>query len=160
VSRHAEHTGGARRVRASPLASSRRGERAPADAHGPDWNLYQTRLRGNDALAPTPFPPASTPAGESDPWFARDGSYVLFTRWDRSRDWQIAVDLCVTFRDGRGWTTPIALNEINNPAGPDYAASTGGSPERIYWKRRGGTMSAEWAPILASVRARASKPAI
>lgn len=57
----------------------------PADANGPDWNLYQTRLTGNTAAPPTPFAPAATSAGESDPWFARDGSYVIFTRWDRAR---------------------------------------------------------------------------
>lgn len=128
----------------------------PADAHGPDYNLYQTRLTGDEAAEATPFPPAATSAGESDPWFARDGGYVIFTRWDRARDWQVAVDLYITFRNGAGWTTPVPLTAINDPAGPDYAVSIAGSPERIYWKRRGGTMSAEWAPIIASARAAAA----
>jgi hypothetical protein len=127
----------------------------PTDANGPDFNLYQTRLDGNDATPREPFAPAATTAGESDPWFARDGSYVIFTRWDRARDWAAAVDLYITFRHGTGWTPAIPLDEINDPAGPDYAVSIAGSPEQIYWKRRGGTMSAAWAPLLASVRARA-----
>lgn len=127
----------------------------PADASGPDWNLYQTRLTGNTAARPTPFAPAATTAGESDPWFARDGSYVIFTRWDRAREWETAVDLHITFRRGASWTPAIPLIEINDPAGPDYAVSIAGSPERIYWKRRGGTMAADWPPLLASARARA-----
>jgi hypothetical protein len=125
-----------------------------ADAHGPDYNLYQTRLTGDDAAPPTPFAPAATSAGESDPWFARDGSYVIFTRWDRARDWQVAVDLYITFRRGTGWTAAVPLDGLNDPDGPDYAVSIAGAPERIYWKRRGGTMSAEWAPLLAAARAR------
>lgn len=129
----------------------------PADANGPDWNLYQTRLTGNTATPPTPFAPAATTAGESDPWFARDGSYVIFTRWDRAREWETAVDLYITFRQGASWTPAIPLIEINDPAGPDYAVSIAGSPERIYWKRRGGTMAADWAPLLASARARAHR---
>jgi len=127
----------------------------PSDANGIDWNLYQTRLTGDDAAPPAPFPPAATSAGEGDPWFARDGSYVIFTRWDRAREWETAVDLYITFRQGADWSTPIALTEINDPAGPDYAVSIAGAPERIYWKRRGGTMAADWAPLLASARARA-----
>ena len=128
-----------------------------ADANGPDWNLYQTRLTGNVAAAPAPFAPAATNAGESDPWFARDGTYVIFTKWDRAREWETAVDLYITFRRGGGWTPAVPLIEINDPAGPDYAVSIAGSPERIYWKRRGGTMSAEWAPLLRAARARAIK---
>ncbi len=125
-----------------------------ADQHGTDYNLYQTRIVGDRASAPTPFAPAATAAGESDPWLARDGSYVIFTRWDRAQEWGNGVDLYIAFRDGEGWTPPIALTEINDPAGPDYAVSIAGSPERIYWKRRGGTFVADWAPLLARARAR------
>lgn len=127
----------------------------PADAHGVDYNLYQTRISGDTAAPPTPFAPAATTAGEGDPWFARDGSYVIFTRWDRARDWQVDADLYVTFRRGQAWTAAVPLTEMNDPAGPDYAVSISGSPERIYWKRRGGTFTAEWTPILDAAQARA-----
>jgi hypothetical protein len=128
-----------------------------SDQHGVDYNLYQTRITGDRATAPTPFAPAATAAGESDPFMARDGSYLIFTRWDRAQEWGSAVDLYITFREGAGWTTPIALTEINDPAGPDYAVSIAGSPERIYWKRRDGTFVADWAPLLAQARARAKR---
>jgi hypothetical protein len=131
----------------------------PADEHGPNFNLYQTRINGDRASTPTPFSPAATAAGEADPWLARDGSYVLFTRWDRAREWGAGVDLFITFRNGDSWTSPIALNEINDPAGPDYAVSISGSPERIYWKRRGGTFVADWAPMLERARGRAKQDA-
>jgi hypothetical protein len=129
----------------------------PADANGPDYNLYETRVNG-DAVAPaTPFPPASSVFGESDPWFARDGSYVIFTRWDRARKWEEDVDLYITFdRDGR-WSEPVPLSEVNDPHGPDYAVSIAGTPERFYWKRRGGTFETPFAPILAAARARAAR---
>ena len=127
-----------------------------ADEHGTNFNLYQTRISGDRASAPTPFAPAATAAGEGDPWLARDGSYLIFTRWDRAREWGAGVDLYITFRNAGGWTSPIALSEINDPAGPDYAVSIAGTPERIYWKRRGGTFVADWAPILAQARARAA----
>jgi hypothetical protein len=130
------------------------------DQHGIDYNLYQTRITGDRASAPIPFAPAATAAGESDPWMARDGSYLIFTRWDRAQEWGPGVDLHITFRDGDRWTAPIALSEINDPAGPDYAVSIAGSPERIYWKRRGGAFVADWAPLLAQARARANSAAV
>lgn len=126
----------------------------PADAHGPDYNLYQTRVTGDAASPPTPFAPAATTAGESDPWFARDGSYVIFTRWDRAKKWDEDVDLYITFDRGGHWTPPVPLS-LNDPAGPDYALSIAGTPETVYWKRRGGTFQAPWAPILADARSRA-----
>ncbi len=126
----------------------------PADAHGTDYNLYQTRITGDTASAPAPFAPAATTAGESDPWFARDGSYVIFTRWDRAKKWEEDVDLYITFDRGGQWTAPVPLS-LNDPAGPDYALSIAGTPETVYWKRRGGTFHAPWAPILADARSRA-----
>jgi hypothetical protein len=127
------------------------------DAHGVDYNLYETRLTATGAAPPTPFSPAATAFGESDPWFARDGSYVIFTRWDRARKWEEDVDLYITFERSGRWTEPLPLTEINDPQGPDYAVSIAGSPERIYWKRRGGTFEAPWAPILTAARARATR---
>ena len=127
------------------------------DAHGVDYNIYQTRVTGDTAAPRTPFAPAATTAGEGDPWFARDGSYVIFTRWDRARTWETDADLFITFRRGNQWTTPAALTELNDPAGPDYAVSIAGSPERIYWKRRGGTFATEWTPILKAAQARANQ---
>ena len=125
-----------------------------ADANGADYDLYQTTIAGNDVGPATPFPPAATTFGESDPWYGRDGSYVVFTRWDRARQWEESVDLYITFdRNGR-WTAPVPLS-INDPSGPDYAVSIAGDPETIYWKRRGGTSHAPWAPILENARARA-----
>jgi hypothetical protein len=127
------------------------------DAHGVDYNLYETRLTAEGAAPATPFAPASSAFGESDPWFARDGSYVIFTRWDRAKKWEEDVDLYITFDRGGRWSDPVALSEINDPQGPDYAVSIAGSPERIYWKRRDGTFAAPWAPVLQSARARAGR---
>lgn len=62
--------------------------------------------------------------------------------------------LYITFDRNGQWTTPVALS-LNDSAGPDYALSIAGTPETVYWKRRGGTFHAPWAPILADARARA-----
>jgi hypothetical protein len=48
----------------------------------------------------------------------------------------------------------VPLDGLNDPDGPDYAVSISGSPERIYWKRRNGTFSTEWAPHLKAAQAR------
>jgi hypothetical protein len=129
----------------------------PADAHGPDYNIYATRIAGDGVDTAVPFAPAATAAGESDPWYARDGSYVIFTRWDRAKKWEDDVDLYITFDRGGQWTPPVPLS-LNDPGGPDYALSIAGSPETVYWKRRGGTFYAPWAPILAAARTRAGLP--
>jgi hypothetical protein len=127
---------------------------SPADAHGPDYSIFVTRITPDGVEPATLFPPAATTAGESDPWYARDGSYVVFTRWDRAKKWEEDVDLYITFDRGGQWTTPVPLS-LNDPAGPDYALSIAGTPETVYWKRRGGTFQAAWAPILNAARARA-----
>lgn len=92
---------------------------------------------------------------EGDPWMAPDSSYVIFTRWDRAKKWEEDVDLYITFdREGR-WTPPVPLSELNVVGTPEYAVSVAGSPAMVYWKARGGTRHAPWAPILDSARARA-----
>jgi hypothetical protein len=127
------------------------------DEHGEDYDLHETRLTSDGVEPSTPFAPAASRDGESDPWHARDGSYVIFTRWDRARTWEEDVDLYITFDRGGRWTTPVPLS-LNDPAGPDYALSIAGSPEMVYWKRRGGTHRAPWAPILADAQGRAESP--
>lgn len=79
---------------------------------------------------------------------------MIFTRWDRAKNWEQDVDLYITVSRDSRWTDPVRLS-LNDPAGPDYALSIAGTPEVVYWKRRGGTFHAPWGPILADARARA-----
>jgi hypothetical protein len=123
-----------------------------ADANGPDWSIHTTRIVGDSVEPARPFEPAASAFGEGDPWVAPDGSYLIFTRWDRSRDWSQAADLYITFDGPGGWTEPAPIGQINDPSGPDYAVSIHG--DTIYWKRRGGTFSIPWRPILAALRQR------
>lgn len=125
-----------------------------ADGHGSDWDLHVTRLRGDNVSASIPFPPASTTAGEGDPWMAPDGSFVIFTHWDRARPWEETVGLYITFDRNGQWTSPIPLTELNLPNTPEYAVTIAGRPEIIYWKAGGRTMHAPWSPILEAARAR------
>ena len=127
----------------------------PADAHGPDWNLHLTRLTGDNLAGSTPFAPAATFAGEGDPWMAPDGSFVIFTRWDRARPWADTVELVITFDRGGEWTAPMPIPELNAPNAPEYAVTIDANGDTIYWKAGGRTMQAPWRPILEASRARA-----
>jgi hypothetical protein len=148
---------------------------AAADAQGPDFDIHVTRLTetgsgskslavatgstsADDVEASRPFAPAATSAGESDPWIAPDGSYVIFTRWDRSKKWEEDCDLYITFRTGREWSTARPLAELNSANAAEYAVSIFGTPPTVYWKSRGTTLHAPWEPIIAAARKRSSEP--
>jgi hypothetical protein len=127
-----------------------------ADEHGPDYDLHLSQLSPEgDASPSTPFAPAATRFGEGDPWFARDGSYVIFTRWDRSRPWAETVDLYITFEGDGRWSDPVPLEDLNGPGTADYAVSIAHVPERVYWKRGGRTLEQPWGPILQRACSRA-----
>ena len=129
-----------------------------ADAHGEDYDLHLTRLTGDGVAASAPFAPGATAAGEGDPWMAPDGSYVIFTRWDRARPWEETVGLVITFDRGGRWTAPVPLTELDAPKATEYGvtiATLPGQPETIWWKAGGRTMQAAWAPILEAARRRA-----
>lgn len=124
-----------------------------SDANGPDYDIHVARLAGDDLVDSAPLAPAATSLGEADPWIAPDGSYVIFTRWDRSKKWEEDVDLYIAFfRDGR-WSTPQPLTELSAPGRAEYGVTISG--DTIYWKAGGTTMSTAWAPILEAALRRA-----
>jgi len=127
----------------------------PPDQFGPDYDLHLSQIVGDDATTSVAFEPAATKHGEGDPWFATDGTYVIFTRWDRSRPWEATVDLYITFDMGGRWSEPVPLSEVNGDGTADYAVTIAGFPERIYWKRGGQTLVADWGPLLHRARMRA-----
>ena len=126
-----------------------------SDANGPDYNIHLARLVGDDLIDSAPLAPAATTAGEADPWIAPDGSYVIFTRWDRSRKWEEDVDLYITFFRATQWTTPQPLTELNVPGRADYGVTI--ARDTIYWKGRGTTLHAVWLPILQAAERRAAR---
>ena len=128
-----------------------------ADEHGADWNIHIGRVEGNDVVGSRPFGPASTLAGEGDPWIAPDGSYVIFTRWDRAKKWEEDADLYIAFRRDDEWSSPLPLGELNVAGAPDYALSIAGTPATVYWKSRGQTLHAPWEPVIAAARARSRR---
>jgi hypothetical protein len=99
---------------------------------------------------------AATAAGESDPWVAPDGSYLIFTRWDRAGEWARVTDLYITFARGDDWTPPQPLVEANTPDRADYSVTITSGPDALmYWRRGGPMVSRPAAPIIAAARARA-----
>ncbi len=119
------------------------------DAAGADYNINVAQLSGDRVSPPVPVSAAATSFGDGDPWVAADGCYLIFPRWDRSREWQTGVDLYITFARGRDWTAPV---ELSVAGAPDYAVTIDGAEPTIYFRRTGGLVMRPWAPILAAAR--------
>lgn len=125
---------------------------------GDDWDIYVTRLDGDRASAPRPVAVAATDAGESDPWVAPDGSYLIFTRWDRAGSWNTGTDLYITFAQGEEWTPPMPLVDINAPGVADYSVTiTSGPAAEFYWRQGGPMLVRPAEPILAAARRRGTE---
>ena len=62
----------------------------------PTYDLYESRFVDGAFTEAVRHPVSSDRWGEGDPWLARDGSYVIFTRWDEARPWRETVDLYVS----------------------------------------------------------------
>ena len=69
-----------------------------------------------------------------DPQIAPDGSYLIFTRWDDAIGWAETVDLYISFATGAGWSTPVALDELNSD-GADFGAAISPDGAWLYYKR-------------------------
>jgi hypothetical protein len=132
-------------------------QEVPRPGGAPDYDIYVSRLTGEVASSPRPVRAAALPDhGESDPWVAPDGSYLIFTRWPLDAEWNRATDLYITFANGDDWTPAEPFLELNTEGRPDYSITiTSGADARIYWRRGGSMVSAAAAPLIAAARARA-----
>src|SRR5688572_10975416 len=128
--------------------------RGPVVEGGDDFDLYEFTLGQDGSVSePTGLPFSGPEFGEGDPQLARDGSFLIFTRWDHRVGWQQTCDLYISFRGTVGWTIPVPLNEINTPA-PDYAAAISPDGRWLYYRAGGRYQRRLLAPVLDSARAR------
>jgi hypothetical protein len=130
--------------------------RGPVRAGGDDYDLFESRLLPDGSTAaPRRLPFTGERFGEGDPQLAPDGSFLIFTRWDHVAGWQQTCDLYVAFRQGDGWSEPVAATEVNT-AQPDYAAALSSDGRWLYYRAGGGLVRRPLAPVIAAARARAA----
>ncbi len=106
----------------------------PADDGSVQYDLFQSRMEGGEFRTSERHPVSTERWGEGDPWLARDGSYLIFTRWDEAVGWTETVDLFVSFRDGDVWSDPVPLTELNS-SGPDYGPAVSPDGQWLYYRR-------------------------
>ncbi|HEX6316710.1 MAG TPA: hypothetical protein VFZ73_17685, partial [Gemmatimonadaceae bacterium] len=124
--------------------------RGPVVEGGDDFDLYEFTLRADGgSTEPLALPFSGSEFGEGDPQLARDGSFLIFTRWDHRVGWQQTCDLYISFRGTVGWTFPVPLIEINTPQ-PDYAAAISPDGRWLYYRAGGRYHRRPLAPILQS----------
>jgi hypothetical protein len=128
--------------------------RGPAREGTDDFDLYEFTLRADGSTSePLGLPFSGSEFGEGDPQLARDGSFLIFTRWDYRVGWQQTCDLYLSFRTPAGWTEPVPLAELNTPA-PDYAAALSPDGRTLYYRAGVRYLRRALAPILDSAIAR------
>ncbi len=122
--------------------------------------LQQSKINGESAftLLSTQFKGEKTKKGKptglgyaiGDPWIARDGSYIIYTKFD-PKDWANTCDLHYSFRDGKGWTEPKKMPKINGKRS-DYAVAITPDEQWLYYRRRGRFLKFPFQPILNEMR--------
>jgi len=128
--------------------------RGPVVEGGDDFDLYEFTLSADGTISePLGLPFSGTEFGEGDPQLARDGSFLIFTRWDHRVGWQQTCDLYISFRGTVGWTIPVPLTELNTPQ-PDYAAALSPDGRWIYYRAGARYQRIALGPVLDSARAR------
>ncbi len=128
--------------------------RGPVVEGGDDFDLYEFTLGADGSTSePLGLPFSGDEFGEGDPQLARDGSFLIFTRWDHRVGWQQTCDLYISFRGTVGWTIPVPLTEINTPS-PDYAAAISPDSRWLYYRADGRYQRRLLGPVLDSARAR------
>ena len=124
--------------------------RGPVAEGSDDFDLYEFTLGADGTpTLPQQLPFSGPQYGEGDPQLARNGSFVIFTRWDPRVGWQQTCDLWIAFRGTVGWTEPVPLVEVNTPQ-PDYAAAVSPDGRWLYYRAGGRYQRRLLAPILAS----------
>ncbi len=123
--------------------------------------LQESKLNGESVftLLSTQFKGEKTKKGKptglgyavGDPWVARDGSYIIYTKFD-SNDWLNTCDLYYSFRDGKGWTEPKKMPGINGKRS-DYAVAISPDEKWFYYRRRGRFLKFPFQPILEKMKA-------
>ena len=79
--------------------------------------------------------PINTALAEADPWFAPDGSYVIFTSPRASATAQGQGDLYIIYSEGDGWTEPASLGLHVNSIAHEYGPMLSADGATFYFSR-------------------------
>jgi hypothetical protein len=124
--------------------------RGPVVEGGDDFDLYEFTLGADGTpTMPVGLPFSGPEFGEGDPQLARNGSFVIFTRWDHRVGWQQTCDLWISFRGSVGWTEPVPLVELNTPQ-PDYSPALSRDGRWLYYRAGGRYQRRLLAPVVAA----------
>ena len=123
--------------------------RGRPDSTAPETGIYSSHRTPEGWSEPALLPFSGPEFGEGDPQLARNGSYLIFTRWDHRAGWQQTCDLWISFRGTVGWTEPVPLVELNTPQ-PDYAAAISPDGRWLYYRAGGRYQRRLLAPIIAA----------
>ena len=115
------------------------------------FDLFRSRLEGGAFTPPERHPVSSQQWGEGDPWLARDGSFLIFTRWDDAIGWAESVDLYISFSGPDGWSEPAPLTELNSD-GAEFGAAVSADDEWLYYKRGSQFRRVPLQPVLEQHR--------
>lgn len=128
--------------------------RGPMQPGTDDFDLYEFTLRPDGSTSePSGLPFSGPEFGEGDPQLARDGSFLIFTRWDYRVGWQQTCDLYLAFRTPAGWTEPVPLIELNTSS-PDYGAALSPDGRWLYYRAGPRYLRRALGPVLDSAIAR------
>jgi hypothetical protein len=124
--------------------------RGPVVEGGDDFDLYEFTLGADGTpTMPVGLPFSGPEFGEGDPQLARNGSFVIFTRWDHRIGWQQTCDLWISFRGSVGWTEPVPLVELNTPQ-PDYSPALSRDGRWLYYRAGGRYQRRLLSPVVAA----------
>lgn len=112
-----------------------------------DFTLVSTQFKGEKTKKGKPI---GLGYSIGDPWIARDGSYIIFTKFDND-DWVNTCDLYYSFRDGKNWTEPLKMPKINGKRS-DYAVAISPDEKWLYYRRRGRFLRFPFEPILEKMK--------
>ena len=115
------------------------------------YDLYYTRMDGGSFQRAQRHPASSAEYGEGDPWLARDGSYLIYTRWDDDIGWADSVDLYASFFDGQTWSEPVALAELNTPAA-EFGVAVSADEQWLHYYQDSRILTVPLQPILEQYR--------
>lgn len=106
----------------------------PVEGGAIQYDLFRSRLEGGRFTPPERHPVSSDRWGEGDPWIARDGSFLIFTRWDDTVGWAETVDLYISYSGPGGWSEPTPLTDLNSDE-PSFGAAVSADGRWLYYKR-------------------------
>ncbi|GAB4248302.1 MAG: hypothetical protein Tsb0034_27680 [Ekhidna sp.] len=116
-----------------------------------EYSLYQTKFEGTNTLPGVKLEILNESAGAGDPCLSKDGSFLIFTRFDQ-RSWQSTCDLYISFWVDDQWSKPMPLDELNS-VGPDYAAALSPDMEWIYYRKNYSFIKQPFRDILSRYQA-------